>query len=101
VNVVFSPAAERDLSDLFAYISNNLHNPIAVHNTAEKILRLSYKLVDFPQMGASLATVDKRIDTYCYLIASNYLIVYRIKERGVLIVRILYARSDYVRLLQG
>lgn len=100
MKVVFLPAAEHDLGGLFAYISENLQNPIAAHNIVEKILRLSHKLENFPEMGASLHAVDPRISSYRYLFADNYLIIYKIKAQEVSVVRILYARSDYVRLLK-
>ena len=99
MKVVFLPAAEHDLGGLFAYISENLQNPIAAHNIVEKILHLSYKLASFPEMGASLRTVDERIGSYRYLLADNYLVIYKVEAQAVNVVRILYARSDYVSLL--
>src|SRR5487761_1118610 len=100
MKVVFLPAAEHDLGSLFEYISENLQNPIAAHNIVEKILRLSNKLASFPEMGSSLRTVDTRIGSYRYLLADNYLVIYKVEAQDVTVVRILYARSDYVRLLQ-
>ncbi|HEY5442630.1 MAG TPA: type II toxin-antitoxin system RelE/ParE family toxin [Candidatus Saccharimonadales bacterium] len=101
MKVIFLPAAEHDLGDLFTYISENLQNPIAAHNIVEKILRLSYNLTSFPEMGASLRAVDMRISGYRYLLADNYLVIYKVEAQEVSVVRILYARSDYARLLQG
>ncbi|HEY5152812.1 MAG TPA: type II toxin-antitoxin system RelE/ParE family toxin [Candidatus Saccharimonadales bacterium] len=100
MKVVFLPAAEHDLGGLFAYISEKLQNSIAAHNIVEKILRLAYKLASFPEMGASLKTIDTRIGSYRYLLVDNYLIIYKVEAQEVNVVRILYARSDYVRLLQ-
>ena len=100
MKVVLLPAAEHDLGSLFEYISENLQNPIAAHNIVEKILRLSNKLASFPEMGSSLRTVDTRIGSYRYLLADNYLVIYKVEAQDVTVVRILYARSDYVRLLQ-
>lgn len=100
MNVVFLPAAEQDLGELFSYIQNELRNPIAAHNIAVKLLRRSQSLANFPEMGASLASVDPRLNSYRYLVIDNYLLIYKITDR-VSIVRILYARSDYVQLLQG
>lgn len=51
-------------------------------------------------MGASLESVDHRLGGYRYLIVNNYLVIYSVADE-VSIVRILYARSDYVQLLQG
>jgi len=52
-------------------------------------------------MGASLRAVDMRISGYRYLLADNYLVIYKVEAQEVSVVRILYARSDYARLLQG
>lgn len=101
MKVIFSAKADQDLAALFAYINNNLRNSVAAHNIVDKILRLSQKLSDFPEMGTSLKMVDIRLEKYRYLIADNYLLIYRITDPEVLIVRILYAKSDYVQLFQG
>lgn len=101
MRVIFSAKADQDLAGVFGYINDSLHNSIAAHTIAEKILRLSQKLSVFPEMGSSLKTVDIKLEWYRYLIADNYLLVYRITDEEVLIMRILYAKSDYVQLLQG
>ena len=101
MKVVFSLVAEHDLGDLFIYITKNLNNPIAAKNIVEKILRRSKELEGFPEMGASLRTLDSRLGSYRYLIIDNYLLIYKVVIQEVSVVRILYARSDYVRLLHG
>ncbi|HUD10052.1 MAG TPA: type II toxin-antitoxin system RelE/ParE family toxin [Candidatus Saccharimonadales bacterium] len=100
MKIIFAPVAEQDLADLFSYISNDLSNPIAAHNIANKILQVSQKLSDFPGLGAELKTIDTRLDNYRYLIVDNYLIIYKVIDQEVYILRILYARSDYVKLLE-
>lgn len=100
MKVVFLPAAEQDLTDLFSYIRNELQNPIAARNIAAKLLRRAQSLATFPEMGAGLDSVDHRLSGYRYLLVDNYLVIYKVTDR-VGIIRILYARSDYVQLLQG
>ena len=101
MKVICSAKAEQDVDCLFEYIDNNLHNSIAAHIIVEKILRLSQKLSTFPEMGTSLKTVDSRLEAYRYLIADNYLLIYKVVDEEVVVVRILYAKSNYVQLLQG
>ncbi len=101
MTVVFLPAAEIDLAELFSYIKDDLQNPIAAHNIATKILQRSQYLATFPEIGVSLETIDHRLASYRYFLIDNYIIIYRISDTQVNIVRILYARSDYVQLLQG
>jgi addiction module RelE/StbE family toxin len=101
MKVVFSSKADQDLASLFEYVRDSLRNSIAANNIVSKILRLSQKLSNFPKMGASLHAVDDRLDSYRYVIVDNYLLVYKIVDEEVLIVRILYAKSNYVQLLRG
>lgn len=101
MKVAFSLAAERDLNDLTSYIRNDLQNPIAAHNIATKILQRSHLLADFPEVGAVLGFVSRQLNRYRYLLVDNYLVIYKVIEQQVVIIRILYARSDYVQLLQG
>ncbi len=101
MKIIFTPAAEHDLSGLFLYIKDELHNPIAARNIATKILQRAQMLANFPELGASLANTDPRLDKYRYLLVDNYLIIYKVTDEEVCIVRILYSRSDYMQLLQG
>jgi addiction module RelE/StbE family toxin len=101
MKVVFSTKADHDLAALFAYINDNLQNSTAAYNIVGKILRLSQKLSDFPEMGSSLKAIDSRLDGYRYLIADNYLLIYKVTDEEMIGVRILYAKSNYVQLLQG
>lgn len=100
MKVVFLPAAEQDLTELFAYIENELQNPIAARNVATKLLQRSKSLTHSPDMGAALDGIHQGLSGYRYLIVDNYLIIYKVSDQ-VNIIRILYARSDYVQLLQG
>lgn len=101
MKVVFLPAAEHDFAEMYAYIKDDLQNPVAARNIAAKILYRSQSLATFPEMGASLEVVDHRFAGYRYLLVGNYLIIYKADALQVSIVRVLYARSDYVQLLQG
>jgi plasmid stabilization system protein ParE len=94
-------AAEQDIEKLFLYIQDDLANPIAAQNIAQKILQRMQQLANFPELGASMMSIDTRLENYRYLIVDNYLVVYRYNRDAIYVVRVLYARSDYVRILQG
>jgi toxin ParE1/3/4 len=100
MKIVLSRVAEQDLGDLLLYISDELYNPVAARNIATKILRRTQALASFPEMGAELESADRRLHGYRYLLVDNYLVIYKITDR-VSVIRILYARSDYIQLLQG
>lgn len=93
-------AAERDIEKLFLYIQDDLANPIAAQNIAQKILQRMQQLTNFPELGASMMAIDTRLENYRYLIVDNYLVVYRYNGDTLYVIRALYARSDYVRILQ-
>ncbi len=101
MKVVFLPAAEVDLSSLFLHIRDELHNEIAARNIATKILQRAQDLASFPEMGANLGNIDRKLDSYRYLSVDNYIIIYRLNYTELCVVRILYARSDYAQLLKG
>lgn len=100
MKVLLSQVAEQDLGELFSYISNELQNPIAAKNIATKILRRTQSLANFPEMGVGLEDADRRLGGYRYLLIDNYLVIYKITDQ-VSVIRILYARSDYIQLLRG
>jgi len=94
-------AAGQDIEKLFLYIHDDLANPVAAQNVVQKILQRMQQLTDLPQLGASMAAIDTRLEDYRYLIVDNYLVVYRYNRDAIYAIRVLYARSDYVRMLQG
>ncbi|HTE21788.1 MAG TPA: type II toxin-antitoxin system RelE/ParE family toxin [Candidatus Limnocylindria bacterium] len=101
MKVTFLHAAEHDLGSLFSYIKDKLQNEIAARNVATKLLQRTQMLANFPELGVNLTSIDPRLVGYRYLLVDNYLVIYKITDEEVCIVRILYARSDYVQLLQG
>ena len=94
-------AAGQDIEKLFMYIQDDLANPIAAQNVAQRILQRVQQLASFPELGASMLAIDTRLENYRYQIVDNYLVVYRYNRDVIYVVRVLYARSDYVRMLQG
>ncbi len=98
MKIVFSLVAEQDLGDLFRYITSELQNSIAARNITTKILQRTQSLANFPEMGAGLEANDNRLSGYRYLLVDNYLIIYKLTDQ-VNVIRILYARSDYVQFL--
>ena len=97
--VKVSPQAAEDLLEVKDYIENELQNPIAAQNTVLKIVETYEDLANFPEAGIS---VEKYVDfptDYKFALANNYSIFYRIDGEFVRVVRILYSRRDFVRIL--
>ncbi len=97
--IEFSPEALTDIKDIKKYIADELSNEIAALNTVKKITEKIRELEDFPQMGASLS-VNVNFDTdYRFIVCGNYMAFYRIEKEKVRVVRIVYGRRDFMRVL--
>ena len=97
----FSPEAQSDLLDIKRYITEELDSPMAAENTLKKILK-NIRMLEFqPHIGAPLSSIVD-IDThYRFLVCGNYLAFYYVENDEVYIVRILYGRRDYIKILFG
>ena len=97
----FSQTAENDLMDIYLYVKNQLLEPkiadILIRKLESEILSLS----NMPQRF-SLVT-DQRLSRLGIrkTIVDNYIVFYLVEEKTntVYIVRILYARRDWVSIL--
>lgn len=94
-----APQAAEDLLEIKNYIKNELQNPIAAENTMLKIIETYENLVDFPDLGIPVERYVSFPTDYRFLLANNYSIFYRIEDNFVKIIRIIYSKRDFVRIL--
>ncbi len=99
--ISFSPEAVDDLKEIKQYIKDELYNEQAAKNTVAKILKKIKLLSDFPESGSSLSAIIGFDTDYRYLVCDNYIAFYRIDNKNVLIVRVLYGRRNYMQILFG
>ena len=99
--ISFSPEAVDDLKEIKQYIKDELCNEQAAKNTVAKILKKVKLLSDFPESGSSLSAIIGFDTDYRYLVCDNYIAFYRIENKNVLIVRVLYGRRNYMQILFG
>ncbi len=99
--IVFSPKALDDLEQTKKYITEELQESQAAINTLNKIIKNIRMLEKFPQSGPSLTAIVDFDTDYRYLVCGNYTAFYRYENNTVYIVRILYGRRDYMRILFG
>ena len=97
----YSAQARKDLDEIWDYIVADLSNPIAAEKTVNRIMDDIDRLVDFPEMGTMLRDVTHMVTDYRYIVSGNYMAFYRMYDNTVYIVRILYGRRDYMRVLFG
>ena len=94
-----SPEAQEDLSEIKAYIAEDLENPQAALSTITKITKTIRILQDHALIGTPLSAVADVNSDYRYLVSGNYMVFYRVAGKDVFIDRVLYGRRDYLRIL--
>lgn len=99
IEIRFSPDALEDLQEIKSYIADDLQNTKAAENTIRTIMDRIKRLIDFPKMGAPLSSVAQTQSDYRYLICGSYTAFYRHEEDTIYIIRVLYGRRDYMRVL--
>ena len=97
--VKVSPQAAEDLLEIKNYIENELQNPIAAHNTVEKIVESYEDLANYPEIGIPVERYVSFPTDYKFVLVNNYSVFYRIDGDCVKIIRIMYSRRDFVRIL--
>lgn len=97
MELAWSPAAVDDLNAALDYIEYDLGNPAAARRLLESVLQKAELFSKIPGAGVTLRTLSG-IDTgYRYLMSGNWMIFFRCEDSRALVVRILYARSDYMK----
>ena len=93
--VKVSPKAVEDLDEIYKYISESLHNPDAAGKLMNKIESGIKRLNIFP-FSCELTTDEILRDRgYRKLIVENYIVFYLIRNKNVLIMRVLYSAQKY------
>ena len=100
LKIRFTPQAVADLGEIKRYISDDLFNPQAATVLLALIFEKIRTLAALPQTGARLRTDIQVLKTYRFIPCKNYLVFYRTEVKCVSIIRILYARRDYLGLLE-
>jgi len=99
--IKFSPEAVNDLRQIKAYITDELCNEQAAGSVIAKIMKHIGRLEAFPNSGAPLNSIVDFNTNYRFVVCGNYTAFYRVENDTVLIVRVLYGRRDFMRILFG
>lgn len=97
--IYVSPEARQDLQNIKAYISSELENPSAAQKIVSRIVKTIKGLSDFPNKGVPLQSVIEIQTDYRFLVCGNYLVFYRREKDSVYILRVLYGKRDYIKIL--
>ena len=94
-----SPEALNDLQEIKKYIATDLENPAAALATVSKITKAIRALNTFPGIGTPLSSIINMPTDYRFLITGHYLSFYRHEGDAVYVVRVLYSKRDYLKIL--
>ena len=95
-------SAQNEIREIYRYIANDLQNPTAARN---RVILIDEKIQSLKENPARLPLVQ---DDYLaskgfrIMIAKNHLIFFVIREeiKTVSVMRVLYARRDWLRILK-
>lgn len=99
--VKFTHATLDDLREIKAYISDDLCNEISATDTVKMILENIRQLEAFPQCGATLSSIIDIEIPYRYLVCGNYIAFYKVENNEVHVIRVLYGRRNFMKILFG
>ena len=102
-SIEISESAKADIKEILSYIKDFLHNPKAASNLADLLTQEISSLAQFPFSGTPVQ--DRFLVNYGFrfLLVNNFKVFYialdRPDSKQVRIIRVLYARRDYEKIL--
>ena len=101
MELAWSPAVVDDLEAAVDYIESELASPMAARRLVDSVIEKAQLFADVPGAGTTLRTLNG-IDTgYRYMVSGNWMVFLECDNGRALVVRVLYAKSDYMRTLFG
>ena len=85
----------RDFDEIEAYISRD--NPVAARRVIERIRDACFTLADQPYIGRIRPELAPSVRSF---VVGNYIVLYRVSESGVEIVRLSQGSRNLRRLLE-
>ena len=101
MELVWSSAAVDDLNAAADYIESELANPKAARRLVDSVIEMAELFADVPGAGTILRTLGGVDTGYRYMACGNWMVFLSCADGRALVVRVLYAKSDYMRTLFG
>ncbi|SDA36529.1 Plasmid stabilization system protein ParE [Sphingomonas sp. NFR15] len=87
--LIWSPAALDDLDAIDAYF---LEHDVPASNVFRALDRVAHRLLDYPRLGRALSEPFRVMGVR----GTDYILIYRLRDEGVEIVRIRHGREDWL-----
>lgn len=100
-HVLMTQSAADDLKKIADYIANELREPSNAKNLVGKIKQAVISLSEMPVRHSLVADEKLAIQGIRKMMVDNYVVFYVVSEKAatVTVVRILYGKRDWVKLL--
>ena len=96
--VEYSKAAIRDLDRVWAEVFEASKNIDITERYLEELLDKVEKKSDYPKSGTPLY-YENTFTGYYFVVFNAYLAFYRLEKETILVDRVLFGKSDYMRIL--
>lgn len=93
------PAAKADMEQIFQYISVELCNLMAALGQIDDFAKAFDNVCTFPESCPPINNEYVKDKSLRKLVVNNYIAFYRVKNREVQVVRVLYGMRNYEKLL--
>lgn len=101
MELAWSPAAVDDLEAAVGCIESELASPMAARRLIDSVIEKAQLFADVPVAGTARRALNG-IDTgYRYMVCGKRMVFLECDNGRALFVRVLYAKSDYMRTLFG
>ena len=96
-------AAKAEMREIYRYIAEELQNPVAAQRRVALIDKAIQSLKENPASRALVRDTYLASKGYRMVVVKNHLVFYivREEERAVSVMRVLYGRRDWMRLLRA
>lgn len=101
MELVWSPVAVDDLKAATDYIESELASPMAARSLVDSVVEKAQLFADARGAGMVLRTLNGVDTGYRYMLSGNWMVFLKRYNGRALVVRVLYAKSDYMRTLFG
>lgn len=93
------PTAKADMEQIFQYISVELCNPTAALGQINDFAKAFDNVCAFPESCSRINNEYVKDKSLRKLVVNNYIAFYRVNNREVQVVRVLYGMRNYEKLL--
>lgn len=99
--VLITPTAKKDIEDIIQYIKNDLKNKAAADAILNKLKNSIFSLSELPFRHHLVADSTIAKMNIRKILVENYIVFYTVSEDSscVDIIRVLYARRDWMNLI--